>query len=459
MIADPAVANIAAHTCPGGEARDAQCPKEEFLGSFRQLFPCASAPVYANNGGQHSLQFLSVQLVVQRAFATEDEAKRWLYRHACIIASRMHAAATKQIGLDKSKRTNESSRVREVEAVKRIKCADAASAASAIAVENGSVKNTSVQPNAPSRAQGSPSTADAYSALHAADPPDSLAQLDIFSPADESLPARSSQSGGQARGASVARRNTSSPRKLVVSVPSAKNTQSALVKPRRGNESNTSHTGQITCSDRSLLEGYDDFTQKPSQSDSLAGAIPGLSLSQFTLSSSFIEEDNGLQALSGPTFFEGAASSMLHSIDTGNTSDYTVKAQYNEQFTATKSSQPICASASLPESPKLDVPKRPRLDAILEGYADGDCPAARAVKDICIFYRLCHPEYEIVRENDVYCCTATFCGLKFASAYNYNKTECRSHASLMVFEHLKEHWSDIFTADHAQRQEAAKRMR
>ncbi|KAI5168450.1 hypothetical protein PAEPH01_0142 [Pancytospora epiphaga] len=98
-----------------------------------------------------------------------------------------------------------------------------------------------------------------------------------------------------------------------------------------------------------------------------------------------------------------------------------------------KRPQQVLATTSLPD-----------FEIIKKKYASGNAQSIDIVRELCFEYDLFHPEYELVRENDVYCCTATFCGMNFVSPYSYDKYEAKNGACDKVYEYIVNGWSKVY---------------
>lgn len=67
-----------------------------------------------------------------------------------------------------------------------------------------------------------------------------------------------------------------------------------------------------------------------------------------------------------------------------------------------------------------------------------------AIRNFCIQYGVCFPEFEIVRENDVFRCTATFLRLNFVSSYEYDKQDSKNSACKKILDYVSRNWEKIF---------------
>ncbi|KAM0680535.1 hypothetical protein GINT2_001223 [Glugoides intestinalis] len=68
----------------------------------------------------------------------------------------------------------------------------------------------------------------------------------------------------------------------------------------------------------------------------------------------------------------------------------------------------------------------------------------KAVRMFCLQYGVCFPEFEIVRENDVFRCTATFLRLNFVSSYEYDKYDSKNSACKKILDYVSRNWEKIF---------------
>lgn len=66
------------------------------------------------------------------------------------------------------------------------------------------------------------------------------------------------------------------------------------------------------------------------------------------------------------------------------------------------------------------------------------------IRRFCLHYNLYFPEFEIVRENDVFRCTATFLDINFVSSYEYDKMDAKNGACKKVLEYISRNWEKIF---------------
>lgn len=66
------------------------------------------------------------------------------------------------------------------------------------------------------------------------------------------------------------------------------------------------------------------------------------------------------------------------------------------------------------------------------------------IRSFCSFYKVEMPEFEIVRENDVFRCTATFMEINFVSNYKYDKQDAKDDACSKLKQYITERWVEIF---------------
>lgn len=66
------------------------------------------------------------------------------------------------------------------------------------------------------------------------------------------------------------------------------------------------------------------------------------------------------------------------------------------------------------------------------------------IRKVCKYYQVDYPEYEFIKENGVYICTAVFCGISFCSSYILEKEISKENAAQRVCEYMQNYWSVIF---------------
>lgn len=96
------------------------------------------------------------------------------------------------------------------------------------------------------------------------------------------------------------------------------------------------------------------------------------------------------------------------------------------------------------------IPAREYFDCLLKDAGDEKHRYTAIVRKLCVFYRLLFPEYEIVRENDVYRCTATFCNMNFVSSYEYDRADAKDGACRKIHGYVGENWEMVFQVDREQ---------
>lgn len=69
------------------------------------------------------------------------------------------------------------------------------------------------------------------------------------------------------------------------------------------------------------------------------------------------------------------------------------------------------------------------------------------IRRFCIAYGILFPEFEIVRENDVFRCTATFLEINFVSAYEYDKRDAKDGACKKILQYISRNWRSLFVTD------------
>src|SRR5690606_1067357 len=70
------------------------------------------------------------------------------------------------------------------------------------------------------------------------------------------------------------------------------------------------------------------------------------------------------------------------------------------------------------------------------------------LRNICKFYLFDFPEFEIIRENNVFVCTTTFLGFTFTSPYLFDKAAAKEYAAQQACDYLKENWNSILSRIH-----------
>ncbi|KAI5148925.1 hypothetical protein ENBRE01_0618 [Enteropsectra breve] len=67
------------------------------------------------------------------------------------------------------------------------------------------------------------------------------------------------------------------------------------------------------------------------------------------------------------------------------------------------------------------------------------------IRKSCEYYGWEFPEFETVRENDVYKCTALFCSVNFVSGYEYDKIKAKGCACKKIYEYISNSWEKVIT--------------
>lgn len=66
------------------------------------------------------------------------------------------------------------------------------------------------------------------------------------------------------------------------------------------------------------------------------------------------------------------------------------------------------------------------------------------IRRFCKHYQINFPEFEIVRENDVFRCTACFLDINFVSGYEYDKQDAKNNACKKILEYISRNWAGVF---------------
>jgi len=123
---------------------------------------------------------------------------------------------------------------------------------------------------------------------------------------------------------------------------------------------------------------------------------------------------------------------------------------------ATEANTPVSASVSPQPSPMdLAVEENEirsqfgRNDTSLFKQIILDCKdlnygSTETIRRFCRAYGVEYPEYETVRENDVFRCTATFLDINFVSGYEYDKRDAKDGACKKVIEYVSRNWRSLF---------------
>lgn len=73
------------------------------------------------------------------------------------------------------------------------------------------------------------------------------------------------------------------------------------------------------------------------------------------------------------------------------------------------------------------------------------------IQQFCVLYNFLIPEFELVRENNVFRCTALFCNMKFVSSYEYDKIVAKNSACKRIVAYINDYWKNVFKHDTEQK--------
>jgi len=91
------------------------------------------------------------------------------------------------------------------------------------------------------------------------------------------------------------------------------------------------------------------------------------------------------------------------------------------------------------------IPDTDLLKKLMIEYKDAERGGIQIVRSFCSAYRIAPPEFEIVRENDVYRCTAMFLDINFVSSYEYDKLDAKDEACKKILDYIIRNWEDVFS--------------
>lgn len=91
------------------------------------------------------------------------------------------------------------------------------------------------------------------------------------------------------------------------------------------------------------------------------------------------------------------------------------------------------------------IPDTDLLKKLMIEYKDTERGGIQIVRSFCSAYRMAPPEFEIVRENDVYRCTAMFLDINFVSSYEYDKLDAKDEACKKILDYIIRNWEDVFS--------------
>lgn len=93
---------------------------------------------------------------------------------------------------------------------------------------------------------------------------------------------------------------------------------------------------------------------------------------------------------------------------------------------------------------RMDILSKDKLNEIYKQCSSQKHKYVEALRVLCHKHGVIPPEFEIVKENDVYRCTATFCGINFVSTYQYDKLNSKDCACEKVFEYIQKNIGAVF---------------
>lgn len=93
------------------------------------------------------------------------------------------------------------------------------------------------------------------------------------------------------------------------------------------------------------------------------------------------------------------------------------------------------------------IPPKRAFKNIMSKNEDGEHRFIEILRDFCFVYKICVPEFEIIRENDVYRCTGIFCNMNFVSSYQYDKADAKDTSCQKIVDYIDNNWNVIFEYD------------
>ncbi|ELA41892.1 uncharacterized protein VICG_01076 [Vittaforma corneae ATCC 50505] len=93
---------------------------------------------------------------------------------------------------------------------------------------------------------------------------------------------------------------------------------------------------------------------------------------------------------------------------------------------------------------KITYPDTAAFKQIILDCKDTRYSYTETVRKFCMHYQICFPEFETVRENDVFICTATFLDISFVSGYEYDKQDAKNGACRKILEYISRNWEIVF---------------
>lgn len=115
---------------------------------------------------------------------------------------------------------------------------------------------------------------------------------------------------------------------------------------------------------------------------------------------------------------------------------------------------PKILNSAINDPEKLQSVKIPDIKEFISAYnntiKNGNC-YSNLIKYFCSYYKVTGPEYEIVRENDVFRCTALFSDIKFVSSYEYDKIVAKENACQKIVNFIMASWDKIFENEYKER--------
>lgn len=94
-----------------------------------------------------------------------------------------------------------------------------------------------------------------------------------------------------------------------------------------------------------------------------------------------------------------------------------------------------------------DIPDTSYMKKVMERSKDQPHGFISVVRSFSTYYRILPPEFEIVRENDVFRCTAIFLGINFVSSYEYDKLDSKNDSCKKIVEYIVRNWKGIFQCE------------
>lgn len=423
--------------------------KDLFIKKIKLYFPNAAPPNYYTDGFEHCLSFMEYEITTTKTFRSQSYAENWLFTRATKMVEETYRVATAQLELEKERRMAEYKQVQERQDKNRSLSDSIRSKARSIELEYKQETR---------RRQGGGGGSAASEIAQEPQRKDGLSEggtgvrLGALSNAPNSL--TTSRNMGKMPGCTdgvyigdlrpIDHPSRTNELYTIRSPP--KTHKEAVDDMLRGNSS--FHTDIFPLSESSVDE----------QDASTSGARPA-SGRKHRLYQEGADPDSVKKTKNINNAYSGGGL-LDASRGNGNTSPLgpTHQADCRGNIRNALNKQNGISQGPAGSESDFVVPQKEYFDSLVKKFEDEKHAFIAVIRSFCSFHTLFPPEFETVRENDVYRCTATFCNMNFVSPYLYDKIDAKNGACKKIYHYISQNWNAVFASDREQRLQAAHMM-